>query len=86
MKKKQRKALRQELVLAIKKQLLENNVDLSNKFEKTIDKSIKNIVRKASVKKIKDAKSTTIAPVTGKNRLLKSKRKDKLSSSVLKQK
>ena len=51
MKKQERKALREKLILAIKKQLLENNAEVSNKFEKKVMKSVKQIVKKARIRK-----------------------------------
>lgn len=51
MKKQERKELKESLMLAIKKQLLNSNAEVTTKFEKTVKKSIKQIVKKARLRK-----------------------------------
>jgi hypothetical protein len=70
MKKKERKELKEILMLAIKKQLLDSNAEVTNKFEKTVKKSIKQLVKKARLKKpiksTKVLKAKKVAPATKK--------------------
>ena len=51
MKKTEIKSLKEKLLVAIKKVLKNNKSDLTNKIEKIVKKSIKNIVKKTGKKK-----------------------------------
>ena len=62
MKKQDRKALKESLILAVKKQLLENNAEVAGKFEKSVKKSIKQIVKKARKRKAIVASKVILAP------------------------
>lgn len=52
MKRKEGKALKEKLIVAVKKTLKENDAVLTDKIEKVIKKSIKQIVKKSSKKAI----------------------------------
>lgn len=52
MKKTEIKSLKGKLLVAIKKVLKDNKSDLTNKIEKIVKKSIKNIVKKTGKKKM----------------------------------
>ena len=52
MKKKEKKALKEKLLAAIKRVLKTNNASLTNKIEKVLKKSIKKIADKTDIKKI----------------------------------
>jgi L-lactate utilization protein LutC len=52
MKKTEIKSLKEKLLVAIKKVLKDNKSDLTNKIEKVVKKSIKNIVKKSGKKKM----------------------------------
>ena len=56
MKKKEVKALKQELIAAVKKVLTDNNATLTIKIEKAFKRSIKEIVKKSSNKNTAKAK------------------------------
>ena len=56
MKKKEVKALKQELVLAVKKVLTDNNAKLTAKIEKAFKRPIKEIVKKSNSKNIAKTK------------------------------
>jgi hypothetical protein len=53
MKKKESKALRDKLIVAVKKILKANNTLLTNSIDKIINKSLKRIVKKSSLLKKK---------------------------------
>lgn len=72
MKKQDKKALKESLILAVKKQLLENNAEVAGKSEKSVKKSIKQIVKKARTRKVIVASKVIIVPkVTKKNSVVK---------------
>lgn len=77
MKKQERKALREKLILAIKKQLLDSNAEVSTKFDKTVKKSIKQIVKKAKKRKTIPA-SQLIKPTTSVKTKKVAKRAEKI--------
>ena len=58
MKKKEKKALKEKLLAAIKRVLKTNNASLTNKIEKVLKKSIKKIADKADIRKIVASKKT----------------------------
>ena len=60
MKKKEKKELKEKLIVAVKKVLTTHNAILTAKIEKTVKKSIKQIVKK-SKKKIISKKKTAVA-------------------------
>ena len=52
MKKKKRKAFKEKIIIAVKKTLKDNDTVLTDKIEKVVKKSIKQIVNKSSKKTI----------------------------------
>ena len=60
MKKKEGKALKEKLIAAVKKTLNDNDAVLTDKIEKAVMKSIKQIVKKSSKKAT--AKRKPVAP------------------------
>lgn len=60
MKKKEGKALKQKLIVAVKKTLKDNDAVLTDKIEKVVKKSIKQIVKKSSKKVTIKKKSATV--------------------------
>jgi len=52
MKKKKRKAFKEKIIIAVKKILKDNDTVLTDKIEKVVKKSIKQIVNKSSKKTI----------------------------------
>ena len=52
MKKKKRKAFKEKIIIAVKKTLKDNDTLLTDKIEKVVKKSIKQIVNKSSKKTI----------------------------------
>ncbi len=57
MKKKEKKELKNKLIVAVKKVLTANNAILTTKIEKTVKKSIKAIVNKSKKKNIAKKKT-----------------------------
>ena len=52
MKKKKRKAFKEKIIIAVKKTLKDNDTVLTDKIEKVVKKSIKQIINKSSKKTI----------------------------------
>ena len=69
MKKNERKALKESILAAIKLKLKENNARVTDKFEKSVRKSIKQIVKKAQ-----NLKKATVAKNSPKLKKLQKKR------------
>ena len=60
MKKKEKRELKEKLIVAVKKVLTTNNAILTSKIEKAVKKSMKQIVKK-SKKKINTKKKSAVA-------------------------
>lgn len=60
MKKKEKKELKEKLMVAVKKVLINNNAILTAKIEKTVKKSMKEIVKKSKKKVIAKRKPAVV--------------------------
>ena len=52
MKKKKRKAFKEKIIIAVKKTLKDNDTVITDKIEKVVKKSVKQIINKSSKKTI----------------------------------
>jgi len=75
MKKKERKLIKEHLILAIKKQLLEDNAEISDKNQRAIEKSIKQIVKKVRIRKVTSIKKKKATLIASKHKITSKKSK-----------